>query len=162
MREPHEFEEKFWKALDSERTMMLGLAGVEEPHPRPMTGLIEGKHGPIWFFTSRESELVGACGAGASRAIGTFTSKGHDLFATVRGTLVIDNDREAIERLWNPMIAAWYEGGKDDPDLVLLRFDAERAEIWLDANSLIAGVKMLLGIDPKKDYRDKVADVSLS
>ena len=58
-------------------------------------------------------------------------------------------------------MAAWYEKGKDDPKLVLLRLDAERAEIWLDASSLLAGIKMLLGSDPKRDYKDKVADVTL-
>ena len=67
-----------------------------------------------------------------------------------------------MDRLWNRFIAAWYEGGKDDPNLVLLRFDAESAEIWLDASSLIAGIKMLFGADPKKDYQDKVAKVSLA
>ena len=58
-------------------------------------------------------------------------------------------------------MAAWYEGGKDDPELVLLRFDAEKAEIWLNANSIFAGIKMLFGSDPKKDYKDKVAEVKL-
>jgi hypothetical protein len=46
--------------------------------------------------------------------------------------------------------------------LALLRLDAERAEIWLDEYSLVAGVKMILGIDPKKDYQDKVAEVKLT
>ena len=31
---------------------------------------------------------------------------------------------------WNGLVAAWFEGGKDDPKLALLRLDAERAEIW--------------------------------
>ncbi len=31
----------------------------------------------------------------------------------------------------------------------------------LNENSLFAGVKMLLGADPKKDFADKVADVNL-
>jgi hypothetical protein len=43
--------------------------------------------------------------------------------------------------------------------LVLLRFDAEKAEVWLDASSIVAGIKMLLGMDPKKDYKDKVGEV---
>ena len=70
--------------------------------------------------------------------------------------------RNTPRPLWNPYIAAWFEGGKDDPKLALLRFDAEKAEIWLNENSLFAGVKMLLGADPKQDYKDKVAEVSLS
>ena len=67
-----------------------------------------------------------------------------------------------IDRLWNPFVAAWYEDGKDDPQLALLRLDAECAEIWLDGSSLVAGVKALLGGDPKTDYKDKVAEVELS
>ena len=78
----------------------------------------------------------------------------------MHGSLSLDNDRAAIDRLWNRFVAAWFEGGKDDPKLALLRFDAERAEIW-STPSLIAGIKMLLGIDPKKDYKDKVAEVTL-
>jgi hypothetical protein len=35
------------------------------------------------------------------------------------------------------------------------------AQIWLDGSSLVAGIKLLLGIDPKKDYRDKVVEVTL-
>jgi general stress protein 26 len=66
-----------------------------------------------------------------------------------------------IDKLWNRFIAAWFEGGKDDPKLALLRLDAERAEIWVDASSLVAGIKLLLGADPKKDYKDKVAEVEL-
>ena len=69
--------------------------------------------------------------------------------------------RAVIDRLWNSFVAAWYEGGKDDPKLQLLRLDAERAQIWVDASSMLAGVKVLLGIDPKQDYKDKVAEVSL-
>jgi hypothetical protein len=57
-------------------------------------------------------------------------------------------------------ISAWYDG-KDDPKLVLLRFDPEHAEVWLNESSMLAGIKMLFGSDPKKDYKDKVADVDL-
>jgi len=64
-------------------------------------------------------------------------------------------------RLRNSFVAAWYEGGKDDPKLALLRLDPERAEIWENANSLVAGLKLLMGIDPKRQYRDKVATVGL-
>jgi hypothetical protein len=60
--------------------------------------------------------------------------------------------------LWNPWVAAWYQG-KDDPKLTLLRFDPDHAEVWLDENSLFAGVRLLLGRDPKQDYKDKVAEI---
>lgn len=157
---PQELEAKFWKALKSDMTVMLGLDGLEGGHTRPMTAQIDGEKGPIWFFTSTDNALVQAL-SGRSRAIVTFASKGHDLFASVRGSLSLDNDRAVIDRLWNRYVAAWYEGGKDDPKLALLRLDGESAEIWEDGSSLVAGLKMLLGVDPKEDYQDKVAEVPL-
>jgi len=139
---------------------MLGLDGVEDGHARPMTAQVEGDKGPIWFFTARDHALVQKLERG-DRAIATFASKGHDLFATLHGNLSLDNDRAVIDRLWNRFVAAWFEGGKDDPKLALLRLDAERAEIWLNASSLVSGVKMLFGVDPKDDYKDNVAKVAL-
>jgi general stress protein 26 len=157
---PDELQSKFWKALDSDRTMMLGLDGVEDGHARPMTAQFEHDHGPIWFFTTNDHRLIRSLERG-DRAIATFASKGHDLFATLHGRLSVDNDPAVIDRLWNRFVAGWFEGGKTDPKLALLRLDAERAEIWGDASSIVAGVKLLLGVDPKKDYRDKVAEVPL-
>lgn len=152
-------EEKLWSALSSDRTVMLGLNGVEDGHARPMTALVEGDRGPIWFFTSQSNAVVENL-ARSDRAIAAFSAKNHDLFASIHGKLSVDQDRQVIDRLWNPFIAAWYDG-KDDPKLVLLRFDAEHAEVWLNESNLVAGVKMLFGADPKKDYRDKVGDVDL-
>lgn len=160
MTTPAKLEEKFWLALKDDMTVMLGLNGVEDNHARPMTAQFEGRSGPIWFFTSRDAAIYQNVKAG-QRATFTFASKGNSLFATVHGTLSVDNDRAVIDRLWNRFIAAWFEEGKDDPKLALLRFDTERAEIWEDEWSLVAGIKMLMGVDPKKDYRDKVAEVAL-
>jgi len=151
---------KFWKSLKSDRTAMVGLVGVEGGRAQPLTALTEDDEGgPIWFFTSSESDLVAALQT-HSRANLHFASKGHDLFASVEGDLAIDNDRATIERLWNPFVAAWFEG-KDDPKIRLLRFEPGDAQIWLNENSLFAGLKMLLGRDPKKDYKDKVAETKL-
>ncbi len=159
MADDRELEARFWKALESDRTMMLGLDGVEDGHARPMTAQFEDDRAPIWFFCSADNALIPLLERN-DRAIATFTSKDHDLFATVHGRLRLDRDEATIDRLWNRFVAAWFDG-RNDPKLRLLRLDAERAEIWIDASSLIAGVKMFLGIDPKRDYEDKVGTVEL-
>lgn len=105
MADPNELQEKFWKALKSDRTVMLGLDGVEDGHARPMTAQIEGDSGgPIWFFTSKDNALIAMLGQGR-RVIGAFSSKGHDLFASISGSLREDTDQTVIERLWNPYVA---------------------------------------------------------
>ncbi len=163
MATPSEIEAKFWKALKSDMTVMLGLVFQDGGQAQPMTAQIgdrEGR-GPIWFFSASDVDLVQAMGSGA-RATLQFASKGHDLFASIDGNLVPDDDPAKIDQLWSPFAAAWYEDGKQDPKLRLIRFDPGAAHIWLNENSLFAGVKMLLGSDPKKDYEDKVADIDLS
>ena len=158
---PHEIEKKFWKALESDKTMMLGLTGVDESHMRPMTAQLDGEKGPIWFFGSKDSDLVSNMKK-TSNAVSTFVSKGNDLYATVHGTLSINNDRKMIDEFWSPFVAAWYEGGKDDPKLALLCFEPNRAQVWLDGSSLMAGIKMLFGSDPKDTYKDNVAELKLN
>lgn len=161
MTSAHDLERKFWKALKSDMTVMLGLDGAEDGHTRPMTAQFETERGPVWFFTATDNGLVRQLGTGTERATFAFSAKGHDLFASVQGSLRVEKDRAVIDRLWNSFIAAWYEDGKDDPELTLQRFDAEHAEIWLNGSSIVAGVKLLLGIDPKKSYKDKVGQVDL-
>ena len=160
MADEAEIKAKFWKALKSDRTMFLGLAEGDDGHARPMTAQTETDDGgPIWFFTSTDSALYQQIGTG-SRAMAHFVSKGHDVWATVHGNLSTSQDRATIDRLWNPFVAAWYES-KDDPKICLIRLDANEAQIWIDASSIVAGIKMLIGIDPKEDYKDKVAKVQL-
>lgn len=162
MTKPAELETKFWKALKSDMTMMLGIVGLDEGHTRPMTAQLEGDEGgPIWFFTAKDNDLVQQL-RGDDRAVATFASKDHDIFAAVHGSLRVDTDKAVVDRLWNRFVAAWYEGGKDDPKLALLRLDPDRGQVWADASSMVAGVKMLLGFDPKDDYKDKMAKVDLS
>ena len=163
MADAAELQEKFWKAIKSDRTIMIGLAGVEDGLGQPMTAQLDedAQSGPLYIFTAKDTDLVQAMGERAP-ATAHFASKGHDLFANFEGELSAVNDRELIERLWNPFVAAWFEGGKDDPNLQLLRFDAGRAHIWLNDHSLFAGVRMLLGHDPKADYQDKAGEVRLS
>ncbi|MEO8017049.1 MAG: pyridoxamine 5'-phosphate oxidase family protein [Pseudomonadota bacterium] len=159
----YKLESKLWKAIKDDRTVMLGLSGVEEGHSQPMTAQIlhdEDARGSIWFFTSKDNDLVKSLSE-TRRAVVHFSSKGHDLFASLHGELSVDNDRAVIDRLWNSFIAAWFPGGKNDPKLQLIRLDPERAQVWLNENNLWAAVKLLLGSDPKQDYKEKVGEVRL-
>ena len=156
-----EIRDRFWKELRAERTRMIAIDGEPGGGMRPMTALIEEDDGgPLWIFTSKETDLARSIGDGKP-AHATFTGKKHDLFANVTGRLSIDTNKAVIERLWNPWVAAWFEDGKDDPKLCLLRFDAEHAKIWLNATPLGAAIEWLLRRDPKESYKDKVAEVAL-
>ena len=163
MTDKNDIEQKFWKALHSDRTVMLGLRGVHNSQAQPMTVVFDDDEpkGPFYIFTANDTDLARTLGDGAGAVI-HFASKGHDVFAAIDGQLDPYNDRATIDRLWNPYVAAWFEGGKSDPKLLLLRFEPVDAHVWLNDNSLFAGIKLLLGRDPKKEYADKTADLNLT
>ena len=160
MADDAEIEAKFWKELKSAPFIMLGLDGARDGYTQPMTAQFEGDQGPLWFFTTKDNGLVQALGQ-SHRAIATYVSKGHDLFATIHGELAVDNDRATIDRLWNPHVEAWFEGGKNDPKLTLLRLNTENAKLWLGGSSIGAAITRLFGRDPKQVYEGKTAEVTL-
>jgi general stress protein 26 len=162
MRSEADIIEKLWKAIKDDRTIMLALDDERGGDSQPMTAMFEKEpgEGPLWIFSSSDVDLVNATGNG-SAAKAQFVAKGHDVFASLTGRLTPTTDREMVDRLWNPFIAAWYEGGKDDPKLRLLRLDLDHAHVWLNENSAFSSIKLMLGSDPKEDYKDKVAHVSL-
>lgn len=161
-----DLESKLWDGLGSSSPfVMLGLEGVEDSRTRPMTAQIDEVDGnkTIYFFADKRENLIEGLGQ-SHDAIATFVSKGHDIFAHIHGNLVIDNDRAVIERLWNPMIAAWYEGDQDDPNLVLLRFDTSMANIWEAGGAehlKAAAIEAFGGNADVPSYDDKRADVAL-
>lgn len=64
--------------------------------------------------------------------------KNHDYHACLSGPIVQSHSREIIDRFWNPMVAAWFEGGKDDPELTLLQFTPNSADVWASTGNALA------------------------
>ncbi len=164
MADDREIEEKFWKALKESPFIMLGVEGARDGATQPMTVMFEDADrdcGLLWIFTANDHDLTRAIGQ-SNRAIGSYSAKGHGLFASLRGTLQIVNDKATIDRLWNPIVAQWYEG-KDDRKLALVRFDVENAKIWLSdvQGFLKPALNKLLGRKPEAGMKEKVAEVSL-
>jgi general stress protein 26 len=164
MADDREIEEKFWSELKSSPFVMLGVEGTRDGATQPMTANFEDQDrdgGVVWFFTAKDHDLTRAMGQ-SNRAIGSFAAKGHDLFASLRGTLEIVNDRATIDRLWSPIVAEWYEG-KEDPKLALVRFDIDDAKIWKSdvEGFLKPALNKLLGRKPEAGMKEKVAEVSL-
>ncbi|HEX2561850.1 pyridoxamine 5'-phosphate oxidase family protein [Phenylobacterium sp.] len=121
-------EARLWKELADEQIGMLGVVGGEPHHFQPMTAFPEPETGQIWFFTYKDTELADQVGQGAQAMFVLQTKK---LWACIGGRLTQQHDRERMDRYWNPVVAAWYPQGKDDPRLTLLRLDADDAQVWI-------------------------------
>lgn len=133
---PAEAQAAFWKALKSSNTGMLGL---DRPGylGQPMTAFQEEGSNAIWFFTRDDVELARDTGEGADARF-DYGSKDQKVWASLRGRLTVaPRDQAIIDRHWNPIVAAWYPDGKEDPHLALLRFDSADGRIWLSDGGLL-------------------------
>ena len=164
MADDRDIEQDFWKALKHSPFIMLGVEGTRDGATQPMTVNFEDQDresGVLWIFTAKDHDLTRAMGQ-SNRAIASYVAKGHDLFASLRGALRIDNDPATIDRLWSPIVAEWYEG-KDDPKMALVRFDVDNAKIWKSdvEGFLKPAFNKLFGRKPEAGMKEKVAEVSL-
>jgi hypothetical protein len=121
--------------------MMLGLDGVERHQPMTRSSRATAA---IWFFTARNNGIVQALPRG-DRAIATFADKGTTCsppsMAACRSTTTAPSST-GNGTASSPPVRGRRAAGSP------VRLDTERAEIWLDASSLIAGIRMLFGADP--------------
>jgi general stress protein 26 len=122
-------EKRLWKEIDDTRTGMLGLANSDQ-HFQPMTAYPEPETRKIWFFTLKDSDLARAVENGET-AMFIVQSKDGDFQACIDGHLMQMRDHARIEKYWNPVVAAWYPEGKDDPRLTLLCLDVENVALWI-------------------------------
>lgn len=154
-------EKKFWSELEKSPFVMLGFSDTGDSETRPMTAKVDGRR--IWFFGSRSDDLVGRVQT-ARPATAAFSSKGHNFFAAIKGRLVPETDSATLDRLWDASVAAWYEKGREDPEVALVRFDTDKADVW-DASGgslLKAAFHRIKGDDPVSEVaEDQRAEIAV-
>ncbi|RZJ29105.1 MAG: hypothetical protein EON85_07635 [Brevundimonas sp.] len=159
-----EAEQHFWDSLKKSNT---GLLGLDQPgyHAQPMTAFREEETGTIWFFTRDDTDLArDAAVAGGQSAMFHYGAKDQNVWACIHGDLSVHGqDREIIDRHWNPVLAAWYPEGKDDPHLTILRFDADDGRVWVNEGGFFKFAYEVAKANITKTIPDAggVADVNL-
>ncbi len=140
MADEQQFKQDLWKKMADSPFVMVGLSG-DGRHSEPLTAQLDKDQvDTLFFFVGKDNRL-----AKGGRAMAQFVSKGHDYFACLSGNVSVHNDFAIIEKLWSRQVEAWFPGGKDDPNLALLRFDIDDAELWEADMSLGGKIKMLFG-----------------
>ncbi len=145
----------FWEALADDKFLMVSRDG-DGDHAIPMTAQTDkDAYGQFWFFTTKDNRLAAG---GATTA--QFVSADDNIFASLKGTLVTETDRGRLDALWSKPVEAWYEGGKDDPNLLMLRYELSSIEVWEQEMGLKGRFKLLTGqkIEPGEagEHKEKI------
>ena len=128
-------EAAFWDEIDDLHSVMLGLDEAGS-HLQPMAPMADAAGKVIWFFTSKDTDLAKAV-VSAKPGQMCAVSAQDGFYACASGSLVATMDRDVVERFWSPVVAAWFEDGKDDDDLILLKFMPKKVSLWKASDSSI-------------------------
>ena len=122
--------EKMKELVDHNGICMFTSNVDEVPlQARPMTTQQVDDEGNFWFFSPKDSHKNYEIKSD-SRVQLLFANTSASEYLTVYGIATILTDRSKIEEIWSPMAKAWFEEGKDDPNLSLIKVRPEHAYYW--------------------------------
>jgi len=99
---------------------------------QPMTKQQIDAEGGIWFFVNSTSDLWESI-AHQPEVNVSFSDADDSNYVSVSGRAERVVDRAQVEKMWNPMVQAWFPAGPGDQHAVLVRVDPHAAEYW-DSN----------------------------
>jgi general stress protein 26 len=117
--------------------MMATTAEDGRMHARPMaTNLADSFDGHLWFFTDADSPKVAEVER-TPEVLLTYADEGEQHYVSVEGRASIVRDRGKVAELWSEPLRTWFPKGLDDPSIVLIRVEVDRAEFWDSPSSTV-------------------------
>ena len=150
-----ELKHTFWKAFASSPFCFLERKAQPGDAVVMTAQLDKDANSAIWFFTRKDHHL-----AQMGPAFVTYAGKDNQIFARIEGTLVEETSRERLDEMYGTITDAWFDG-KDDPNLLMLRFDLGNAEIWNSDLGMINNAKMLMGMDVTEEAKENHVETTL-
>jgi general stress protein 26 len=144
--------------IGSTHAVMLGLDQTGQKM-QPMAPQTDDDRNSIWFYAKRNSEIGAAIVQHKhSRARISVVGPDHDYYASLSGVISQETDTRIVDRFWSSVVAAWYDGDKADPNLMMLRFDPTEADIWASSGSVMRFAWEIA----KANLNDEEPDVGVS
>ncbi len=154
-----ELRERAWAlAEDIEFCVLVTWNGARQ-HARPMHARIERETGTIYFLTDKDGVKDDEIEEYPEVSV-TFANPSGFKFVAMSGKAAVSNDRAKIKELWDKSDKAWWDSA-NDPDIRLLRFEPDKAELWDSPNFLVSTALMLTaavtGAKPKLGDNAKIS-----
>ncbi len=135
--------QKMRSLIDDENICMFATRLTQLPlDARPMATAKVDDDGSIWFISKSDS--------GKNKDIELdkrvqlfYSNKSGAEFLSVYGEAEISKDKSKIDELWKPIDKAWFEQGKDDPTVTVIRVTPSDAYYWdTKSNRLVCLIKI--------------------
>ena len=112
------------------KVAMLTTVGADGTlRSRPMAAQDAEFDGTLWFFTQAGSAKMSEIRQ-YPQVNASYASPEDHRYVSLSGRASVVQDPDKMRELWSPAHRAWFPQGLDDPELVLLRVDVDKAEYW--------------------------------
>ena len=127
---------------DIKYTMMTTRTNEDHLHSCPMNTTetsIGAKE--IWFIGHTPSETVENIKTNPEVNL-AYVSQDDKNYLSITGTAELLEDKEKLNELWSVMYNAYFEKGKEDPSVQLIKVTPHGAEYWANGNAITSAFKM--------------------
>lgn len=159
----NEAVEKLKQLVDSIDIGMMSTFSKNEnfPYTVPMSRQEVDDSGAIWYLCSSESDTFKHL-ENDSKVMISFSDVSGYRFLVVTGKVEISRDQERIDKYWNQFVGVYFEKGKEDPSIRVLKVIPDEAHYWDNktnkkmtvlkvATSALTGNKMDIGREGSLD-----------
>lgn len=121
---------KLKELSESARTCMFCTELTTLPNnARPMSLQECDQDGNLWFISSSDSNKNFEI-KDDNRVQLYFMNNGSSEYLSIFGKAYIYTDKNTIEDKWSPFANAWFEEGKDDPKVTIIRVTPDETYYW--------------------------------
>jgi len=148
--------EKLQKLIEDTKTCLFCTDLTSLPiNTRPMASTKVDDLGNLWFISSSQSNKNFEIKAD-NRVQLFYTNTSESEFLSIYGNAQIFKDKVIIEKLWSPIAKAWFDEGKNDPNVSVICVKPSDVHYWDNKNGKIisllkiatqaaTGIKMNVG-----------------
>src|SRR5690606_13782327 len=122
--------------------MCTNTTKIVNLHAVPMSRQEVDDDGNLWFLFSSESETFQNLQNDKHISV-LYSDVSNYNFLSINGVAEISTDQTRIEKYWNKMVEGWFEKGKEDPTIRVLKVIPSEAHYWdSKSNKLVTFFKV--------------------
>ncbi|MGU3496796.1 pyridoxamine 5'-phosphate oxidase family protein [Xanthobacteraceae bacterium A53D] len=134
-----------WKEMADRRACMLIDSDQGRLRARPMAPVVREDEGVVWFVTDANAAKDDEIRQEPQVCL-AFADEGDHFYLSVSGHAEVIRDQAKLKEIWSTPMEAFFPGGPEDPNAILIRVTPEQAEIWKGDSTLVSGFKMAAAI----------------
>ena len=123
---------------------------------RPMSVQKVDDDGVFWFLSATDSHKNAQLAADPNVQL-LFQGSSYSDFLQISGRATINQDKQKIKELWNPILKTWFTEGVDDPRISVIRIEPEQGYYWDTKHNMAIGmIKRVAGAIVGKTLDDSI------